>query len=111
MKYLKNITPFETINLNDFVVHKGKQISSKSIIDEKDIEIRFFSASRDEIIDKESYEAETIFFCVAGKMKVIYNTDDENLLEAGQMIALESGIDYGIVAIEDSVFYNILINR
>lgn len=110
MEYLRNIEPFKAIDMADFVIRKGNRISSKAIIDRDSVDIRFFSAAAGEEIDKESYEFESIFICIEGRMKMVYNDNDETVLEKGQMIAMEKGICYGLVALEATVYYNILIN-
>jgi len=109
MRYLKNIKPYDVINMLDFVTHKGNQISSKAITDNDAVEIRFFSAAKGEEIDKEEYPQETIFICLEGKIQINYKDNDEVILKQGEMLSLESGIDYGLKVLEPSKFYNILI--
>ena len=109
MKYFKNIDPYITLNVGEVVSHKGNQIASKSFINNEHTELRFFSYAKGETIDKEYYEMETIFFITEGILKVVYGEEDEIILEKGQMVALESGIDYGVEALTDCKAYNILV--
>lgn len=109
MKYFKNIVPYEAINTLGFVEHTGNKISSKAIIDNKTVEVRFFSAAMGEIIDKEEYPQETLFICLEGKIQINYGIDEERVLNQGEMLSLESNIEYGLEIIETSKFYNILI--
>ena len=109
MKYLRNIVPFEAVKVNDMVRHTGKNIASKAIIDSEYTEIRFFSVAEGEDIDKEYYEKETIFWVIEGSLKVLYNETDEVIVDAGEMVALESNINYGIAAMTDCKLCNILV--
>jgi len=102
MKYLKNIKPFEPS-------HTGNKIASKALISNENVEIRFFSLAKGESIDKEYYEMETLFIMIEGSMKVLYKEHDEVILKKGDIVALESDIDYGIEVLEDSKMYNILV--
>ena len=110
MEYLRNIEPYKALDMMDFVVHQGRRISSKALIDNESLEIRFFSTSAGEEIDKERYEFESIFVCIGGRLKMMFNDNDETVLRPGQMIAFEKGVDYGLVTLETSSYYNILIN-
>jgi len=110
MKHLKNIKPYEPVNMTGFVKHKSNGISSKAIIDNDDIEIRLFSIAAGEAIDKETFSSETVFMCLEGKIVVEYDKVDSIPLEAGQMTALEAGTDYGVTALEASKYCCILIN-
>lgn len=111
MKYLKNINPYEVKNLKNIVTHTGKKIASKSIIDSENVEIRFFSFAEEEDIDKEYYEKETIFIVLEGELKVLYNETDEVIVKEGEMVCLESGINYGAKAITSCKVCNILLKN
>lgn len=109
MKYLRNINPYSPIPAVDIVKHSGSQIASKAFINNENTEIRFFSCANGESIDKEHYEMETIFHVLEGKLKILYNEDDEIILRRGEIAALESDINYGIEALEDTKYLNILV--
>lgn len=109
MKYFKNIVPYTALNVGEIVSHKGNQIASKSFINNEHTELRFFSYAKGETIDKEYYEMETMFFIIEGSLKIVYGEQDEIILHKGQMMALESGIDYGVEALTDCKAYNILV--
>jgi quercetin dioxygenase-like cupin family protein len=109
MKYLKNINPYESIPINEIVSHRGNQIASKALITNENVEIRFFSLAKGESIDKEYYEMETLFIMIEGSIKIVYKENDEVIIKTGDIIALESDIDYGLEVLEDSKMYNILV--
>ena len=109
MKTFKNIAPLTVSNLTDFVVHSGRRISSKALVDTEQTEVRFFSAAAGEDIDKEIYTHESLIVCLAGQIKIVYNDADEALLTPGQMIALDAGVPYGMVAVTDAKYYSILM--
>lgn len=109
MKYLKNIEPYKTNNLKEFVTHTGCKIASKAIIDKENIEIRFFSFAEGEDIDKEYYEKETIFMVLEGSLKVLYNENDEIIVNEGEMVSLEADINYGVKALKPCKVCNILV--
>lgn len=109
MEFFKNISPYEVVDTNTFVNHFGNKISSKAIIDKEHIEMRFFSASKGEEIDKEIYNEETIFFCLSGKLKILYKDIEEVVLNSGEIFVLESNIAYGIEAVEETKYFNILV--
>lgn len=109
MKFLKNIKPYEPVAIGDMVKHTGNKIASKALIDNENTEIRFFSFAEGESIDKEYYVMETLFFIIEGKVKILYGEIDEIILSQGEMIALESGINYGIEALSDAKLFNILV--
>lgn len=111
MKYLKNITPFEAIKVNDIVAHTGRKIASKAIIDSEYTEIRFFSFAEGEDIDKEYYEKETIFWVLEGSLKVCYNEADELIINEGEMAVLEADINYGVKALSQCKVCNILVKK
>lgn len=111
MNTFKNIEPYKIENAVDFVVHSGNKISSKALIDNDAIEVRFFSAAQGEEIDKEIYHSETLIFCLEGQIKIVYNDTDEAVLNTGQMITLEAGIAYGLIALKTTKYYSILINQ
>lgn len=109
MKYLRNIKPFEAINMADMISHSGNTIASKALIDNDNAEIRFFSYAAGESIDKEYYEMETLFVMIEGSAKIVYNENDEAVINAGEIIAVESDINYGVEAITDVKLFNILV--
>ena len=109
MKYLRNINPFEAIAMTDMINHSGKSIASKALIDNDNTEIRFFSFPKGESIDKEYYEMETLFVIIEGSAKVLYNENDETIVNQGDVIAMESNINYGIEALTDVKLFNILV--
>jgi len=109
MKYLRNIKPFEPVAMTDMIKHTGNKITSKALIDNENTEIRFFSFAKGESIDKEYYEMETLFVMIEGSAKILYKDSDEVVINAGNIVALESEINYGIEAITDVKLFNILI--
>lgn len=111
MKYLKNVEPFQAIDVKEIVAHTGRKIASKAIIDSEYTEIRFFSFAEGEDIDKEYYEKETIFWVLEGKIKVCYNETDELIVKEGEMAVLESNINYGVEAMTDCKVCNILVKK
>ena len=111
MKYLKNIKPFEPAAMADMINHTGNTIASKAIINNNNVEIRFFSFAEGESIDKEYYEMETLFVMIEGSAKILYKECDEAVINTGEIIALESGINYGIVALTDVKLFNILVKN
>ena len=109
MKYLRNITPYTPTNVKDIVAHTGRKIASKSIIDSEYTEIRFFSFAEGEDIDKEYYEKETIFWVLEGSLKVLYNEGDEVIVNEGEMVTLETDVQYGVKALTACKVCNILV--
>lgn len=109
MKYLKNITPFQAIKVEEIVAHTGRKIASKAIIDSEHTEIRFFSFAEGEDIDKEYYEKETIFWVLEGSLKICYNETDELIIREGEMACLEADINYGVQALSECKVCNILV--
>ncbi|MEG1255341.1 cupin [Clostridium sp.] len=109
MKYLRNIKPFDPVAMNAMVQHTGNKIASKALIDNENTEIRFFSFAKGESIDKEFYEMETLFIMIEGSAKVLYKEDEEVIMNAGDMVAMESDINYGIEALTDVKLFNILV--
>lgn len=111
MKYLRNIEPFKKIALNEMINHNGNKIASKALIDNDNVEIRFFSFAKNESIDKEYYEMETIFIIIEGSCKIVYNESEEVILNSGDMIAMESDINYGVEALTDVKLFNVLVKE
>ncbi|MDU1203149.1 MAG: cupin [Clostridiales bacterium] len=109
MKYLRNIKPHEVIKITDMINHSGKSIASKALIDNDHTEIRFFSFPKGESISKEYYEMETLFVMLEGSAKIVYNKDDEKVINPGDIIAMESDIEYGVEALTDVKLFNILV--
>lgn len=109
MKYLRNIKPFEAIAMGDMIKHSGNKIASKALIDNDNTEIRFFSFAKGESIDKEYYEMETLFVMIEGSAKILFNEDDEVILNKGKIVAMEADINYGIEALSDVKLFNILV--
>lgn len=109
MKYLRNIEPFKKIALNEMISHTGNKIASKALIDNDNTEIRFFSFAKGESIDKEYYEMETLFVMIEGSCKILYNEDAEVVLNEGDIVAMESDINYGVQALSDVKLFNILV--
>ena len=89
MKYLRNIKPHEVIKITDMINHSGKSIASKALID--------------------NYEMETLFVMLEGSAKIVYNKDDEKVINPGDIIAMESDIEYGVEALTDMKLFNILV--
>jgi quercetin dioxygenase-like cupin family protein len=109
MKYFKNINPYEVLPINGIVSHRGNQIASKALVNTENVEMRFFSLAKGESIDKEYYEMETLFVMLEGSLKIVYKENEEAIINAGDIIALEADIDYGLEVLEDSKMYNILV--
>ncbi len=109
MKYLRNINAFEPIALTDVIQHTGNKIASKALIDNENTEIRFFSYAKGESIDKEYYDMETLFVMIEGSAKILYKENDEVIIKAGDIVAMESEINYGIEALTDVKLFNILV--
>lgn len=111
MKYLRNIKPFEPIVMSEMIQHTGNKIASKALIDSEHTEIRFFSFQEGESIDKEYYEMETLFVMIEGSAKISYNENDEVIINKGDIVAMESDINYGVEAITDVKLFNILVKN
>ena len=109
MKFLKNIKPYEPVAVGDMVKHTGKKIASKALIDNENTEIRSFSFAEGESIDKEYYDMETLFVMIEGSAKILYKENDEVIIKAGDIVAMESEINYGIEALTDVKLFNILV--
>ena len=109
MKYLKNIKPYSPMAATDIVEHTGPKIASKAFMDNENTEIRFFSCASGESIDKEYYDKETIFHVLEGELKISYKIEDEIILSAGEIVALEADINYGVEALDDTKYLNILV--
>lgn len=109
MKYLKNIKPFEPIPMAEMISHTGNSIASKALIHNENTEIRFFSFAAGESIDKEYYGMETLFVMIEGNAKILYNEHDAISVNAGDIVAMESEISYGIEALTDVKLFNILV--
>lgn len=109
MKYLRNIEAFKAIPMNEMIKHTGNKIASKALIDNDKLDIRFFSFAKGESIDKEYYEMETLFVIIEGSCKVLYNEDEEVLLNTGDIVAIEADTNYGIEALTDVKLFNILV--
>lgn len=109
MKYLRNIEAFKPIPMNEMINHTGNKIASKALIDNDNTEIRFFSFAKGESIDKEYYEMETLFVIIEGSCRVLYNENEEVLLNKGDIVALEADINYGVEALTDVKLFNILV--
>ncbi|MFR5470665.1 MAG: hypothetical protein ACLVKT_06605 [Intestinibacter bartlettii] len=109
MKYLRNIKPYEVIKITEMIGHAGKSIASKALIDNEHTEIRFFSFPKGESISKEYYEMETLFVMLEGSAKIVYKEDDERVINPGDIIAMESDIEYGVEALSDVKLFNILV--
>ena len=107
MKYLRNIKPHEVIKITEMIGHSGKSIASKALIDNEHTEI--FSFPKGESISKEYYEMETLFVMLEGSAKIVYNKDDEKVINPGDIIAMESDIEYGVEALSDVKLFNILV--
>ena len=60
-------------------------------------------------ISKEYYEMETLFVMLEGSAKIVYNKDDEKVINPGDIIAMESDIEYGVEALSDVKLFNILV--
>ena len=109
MKYLRNIEVFKAIPMNEMIKHTGNKIASKALIDNDKLDIRFFSFAKGESIDKEYYEMETLFVIIEGSCKVLYNENEEVLLNKGDIVAIEADTHYGIEALTDVKLFNILV--
>lgn len=109
MKYLRNITPYEPFAMNGMITHTGNRIASKALIDSENTEMRFFSFAKGESIDKEYYEMETLFIMIEGSARILYKENDQAIINTGEIIALESGIQYGIEALTNVKLFNILV--
>ncbi|MFR4671375.1 MAG: hypothetical protein ACLT69_16350, partial [Intestinibacter bartlettii] len=60
-------------------------------------------------ISKECYEMETPFVMLEGSAEIVYNKDDEKVINRGDIIAVESDIEYGVEALSDVKLFNILV--
>ncbi len=109
MKYLKNIKPYEPVAMSGMISHTGNKIASRALIDSDNTEIRFFSFAKGESIDKEYYSMETLFVMIEGRARIHYKENDEVVINEGDIIALESDINYGIEALTDVKLFNILV--
>ena len=59
--------------------------ASKALIDNEHTEIRFFSFPKGGSISKEYYEMETPFVMLEGSAKIVYNKDDEKVINRGDI--------------------------
>ena len=109
MKYLRNINPFVPVAMTDVINHTGNKIASKALIDNDNTEIRFFSFAKGESIDKEYYSMETLFVMIEGSARILYKENDEVIMNAGDIVAMESEINYGVEAITDVKLFNVLV--
>ena len=44
-----------------------------------------------------------------GSAKIVYKEDDERVINPGDIIAMESDIEYGVEALSDVKLFNILV--
>ena len=52
---------------------------------------------------------ETLFVMIKGSCKILYNEDEEIVLNEGDIVAMESDINYGVQALSDVKLFNILV--
>ena len=52
---------------------------------------------------------ETPFVMLEGRAKIVYNKDDEKVINRGDIIAMESDIEYGVEGLSDVKLFNILV--
>jgi len=52
---------------------------------------------------------ETLFVMIEGRAKIMYKESDEVIINAGDIIAMESEINYGVEALTDVKLFNILV--
>ena len=52
---------------------------------------------------------ETLFVMLEGSAKIVYNKDDKKVINPGDIIAMESDIEYGVEALTDVKLFNILV--
>lgn len=109
MKVMKNIEPLTSVNIHDMIENSPHTIASKAICATEYTDVRFFSYAKGESISKEFQEEDSLIYVYEGKLKVLFNEDDEKIVSQGEMMVLPSNVPYGIEVLEDAKSLNILV--
>lgn len=109
MKVMKNIEPLTSLNIHDMIDHSPHTIASKAICATEHTDVRFFSYAKGESISKEFQEEDSLIYVYEGKLKVLFNEEDEKIVSQGEMMVLPSNVPYGIEVLEDAKSLNILV--
>lgn len=109
MRFLRNIPSVTPVVMTEMIEHTGPQIASKSLINDSQKEIRFFSFAKGEDIDKETFEMDTLLIILAGSFKVVFDDRGEAVVKNGEMIGIGAGTPYGIEALEEGKLMSILV--
>lgn len=109
MKVIKNIEPLMPVSINEMIENSEHTIASKAICSTENSDIRFFSYAKGESISKEHQEEDSLIYVYEGKLKILYNENDEKVVNKGELMVLPGNVDYGINVLEDSKSLNILV--
>ncbi len=109
MKIMKNIEPFLPVSLQGIIENSPHTIASKALCSTEHTDVRFFSYAKGESISKEHQEEDSLIYVFEGKLKVVYNKDDEQVVSQGELMVLPGNVAYGIEVLEDAKSFNILV--
>lgn len=109
MKVIKNIEPFLPVAIEGIIDNSPNTIASKALCSTEHTDVRFFSYAKGESISKEHQEEDSLIYVFEGKLKIVYNRDDEQVVSQGELIVLPSNVPYGIEVLEDAKSFNVLV--
>lgn len=105
---IKNITKSKVVDLADEVTYQQGQIVSKTLSQNKNVNMTLFAFDKDEEISSHSSRGDAFVYILDGVATVTI-ADKEHELNAGQTIVMPSSIPHAVYAKERMKFLLIVI--
>lgn len=105
---IKNIEKSKVVNLKDEVIYQNGQIVSKTLSQNKNVNMTLFAFDKDEEISSHTSKGDAFVYILDGTATVTINEKQYELKE-GQTIIMPSSIPHAVYAKEKMKFLLIVI--
>jgi quercetin dioxygenase-like cupin family protein len=99
-KFIKNILFEEVLILKDLVDYSEGRVSSKTLVQRKDLSISLFAFDKGEGLSTHSAPGDAMAYVTEGSVKVNIGDDIEVVISEGETAVMPANIPHALYAIE-----------
>ncbi|HIU63485.1 MAG TPA: cupin domain-containing protein [Candidatus Avacidaminococcus intestinavium] len=98
VKYLKNITPEEVLDLKGLITYQEGQVVSRTLAQNPAVSLTLFAFGENEEISTHASTGDAMVVVLEGSVQIMIG-DNEHILHEGQTIVMPAGIPHSLRAL------------